>query len=172
MPNDTDGLQLRIQSRYDDRYWLDVVVPSQTTLTTLDSFLRRTWLECCGHLSAFSTSGRPAEELSPRLRVREVFARRKVIGYVYDFGSSTELVIKLTKLVSAPGPTITLLARNEPPSNPCDECGLPAVSICADCSLQEGGLFCEEHAEDHPCGEERLLPVVNSPRMGVCGYCG
>ena len=172
MTSSTDSLQLRIESRYDKRYWLDVAVPAATTLKTLDHFLRRTWLECCGHLSAFSTSVRPAEELSPRMRVAEALGRRKSINYVYDFGSSTELVIQRTKTVPPPGARIALLARNQPPDNRCDVCGVPAVSICADCSLEEGGLFCERHAEDHECGEERLLPVVNSPRMGVCGYCG
>jgi hypothetical protein len=168
----TDGLQLRIQSRYDKRYWLDVVVSNRTTLATLDRFLRRTWLECCGHMSAFSTSGRPAQELSSRLTVPEAFTRGKVIDYVYDFGSTTQLVIRLKKVVAPPEESITLLARNEPPSYPCDECGLPAVSICIGCSIEEGGLLCQKHGEDHLCGEEALLPVVNSPRMGVCGYCG
>ncbi len=124
MPNTNDALQLRIQSRHDKQYWLDLAVPIQTTLKTLDHFLRRTWLECCGHLSAFSTSTRPVEELNPSLKVIDVFARRKVIDYIYDFGSSTELVIKLRKFTAA-GPAIKILARNEPPSNACDECGSP-----------------------------------------------
>ena len=28
-------------------------------------------------------------------------------------------------------------------------------------------------SQDHDgCTEDFILPVVNSPRMGVCGYCG
>ncbi len=38
--------------------------------------------------------------------------------------------------------------------------------------MQDDDFFCDEHAEEHACEEESLLPVVNSPRMGVCGYCG
>ena len=110
--------------------------------------------------------------MSPALKVGDVFARRKSVEYVYDFGSSTELVIKRVKSVPARTKEILLLARNEPPAESCDECGGAATSICVDCSLDEGGLFCGEHAQDHECGEERLLPVVNSPRMGVCGYGG
>jgi hypothetical protein len=34
-------------------------------------------------------------------------------------------------------------------------------------------FYCEHHSEDHDCDEpEMLLPVVNSPRMGMCGYTG
>ena len=38
-------------------YWMHLEVASGTTLATLDHFLRATWLECCGHLSAFEIGG-------------------------------------------------------------------------------------------------------------------
>src|SRR5438128_2703140 len=38
-------------------YWMYLELPAQATLTDLDNFLRKTWLECCGHLSAFSIGG-------------------------------------------------------------------------------------------------------------------
>jgi hypothetical protein len=158
--------------QFDKRYWLEVVVPMTARLSTLDQFLRVTWLECCDHLSAFSGTGRHGATLSSALKVGDVFARQKSIEYVYDFGSSTELVIKRVKSVSPPTKKIVLLTRNEPPAESCEECGAAATSICPDCSLAEGGLFFDQHAQDHECGEERLLPVVNSPRMGVCGYGG
>jgi hypothetical protein len=170
MTDSAQALQLRIESRYDKRYWLDVAVSPETTLTELDDFLRGIWLECCCHLSEFSTSGRPFRELRPSLKVSAAFGGSKSINYVYDFGSSTELVIKRGKSVPSPGKGVTLLAQNEPLDHRCNECELPAVAICMDCSLEEDSLFCEKHEQDHECGEERLLPVVNSPRMGVCGY--
>ena len=37
---------------------------------------------------------------------------------------------------------------------------------------REDPFLCEVHTEKHDCGEEALLPVVNSPRMGMCGYTG
>ena len=37
----------------DSNYWLFVDIPVSSSLSTLDSFLRAVWLECCGHLSAF-----------------------------------------------------------------------------------------------------------------------
>src|SRR5256712_12749575 len=38
-------------------YWMHLEVSVGTTLATLDRFLRDTWLECCGHLSAFEIGG-------------------------------------------------------------------------------------------------------------------
>ena len=35
-----------------------------------------------------------------------------------------------------------------------------------------GGLLCEDCAKTHEGGEDMLLDVCNSPRMGVCGYTG
>ena len=34
------------------------------------------------------------------------------------------------------------------------------------------GWVCDECAPKHKCGEDMLLPVVNSPRVGMCGYTG
>jgi hypothetical protein len=33
-------------------------------------------------------------------------------------------------------------------------------------------FFCAKCSEEHEDGEEMMLPVVNSPRMGECGYDG
>ena len=53
------------------------------------------------------------------------------------------------------------------------QCAEPAVQLCAECDADEGVAFlCNACAAQHECGEEMLRPVVNSPRMGVCGYSG
>ena len=67
---------------------------------------------------------------------------------------------------------IEVAARNDMPDFLCDECGKPAKEICSECLWEGKGLLCESCAEDHECGEEMLLPVVNSPRMGECAYTG
>jgi hypothetical protein len=54
----------------------------------------------------------------------------------------------------------------------CDICGQPATEICSQCIFDDKGWLCDEHAESHECGEEMLLPVVNSPRVGMCAYAG
>jgi hypothetical protein len=67
---------------------------------------------------------------------------------------------------------VRLLARNDAPVWTCTECDNAAVSLCSYCIDEDDTFLCEAHAEDHECGEEAMLPVVNSPRMGVCGYSG
>jgi hypothetical protein len=69
---------------------------------------------------------------------------------------------------------VRLLARNTPPSWPCAICGELAIKICTFCYTGGGNPFvCRKHVRQHACGEtDGFMPVVNSPRMGVCGYAG
>src|SRR5260370_25358720 len=70
------------------------------------------------------------------------------------------------------GRTIHILARNIPPIIPCGICREPAISICMQCIYEDKGRLCNVCAKNHKCGQEIPLPVVNSPRAGVCGYTG
>jgi len=70
---------------------------------------------------------------------------------------------------------ISLLARNGPPAEVCQECGQPAAWICLECAYEHNqpGMLCDAHADGHPhdnYGEP--MPLVNSPRVGLCGYEG
>ena len=94
------------------------------------------------------------------------------LDYEYDFGSTTQLSLRVLDeySFSLPQLKIRLLARNEPPDIPCAQCGKPATQVCVEC---EGGTpMCDRCTAKHECGEEMLLPILNSPRAGVCGYCG
>jgi hypothetical protein len=293
---------LRVQGRHDPQYWMHIEIPAGQTLGELDDFLRTTWLECCGHLSAFTIAGREysdddggmmmpfmpgmdinalieeefTEENDPDDEDLDVDAMKadmvtmfksmgvgdaaiqgfmddldsieddspgegeeysdddfddmmdkmtgslmKALGlsdnpilgalmkmgpgglggagapppgsmattldevlkpglefrHEYDFGSTTELDLKVIAeregKVDLDDP-VTILAQNEPPELTCSTCGKKAaVAICTDCLWSEsGGLLCEDCLRTHPCGWEMALPVVNSPRMGVCGYDG
>src|SRR6266566_1873448 len=97
--------------------------------------------------------------------------------YEYDFGSTTELnlrVISERDGVVQEGQeddSVTILARNVPPVILCKVCGKPATKVV-------GGYFnVEENAYCNKCARrseesDMMLPVVNSPRVGVCGYTG
>jgi len=54
----------------------------------------------------------------------------------------------------------------------CVKCGKPATHVCTDCQWSGEGWMCEQCLREHPCGDELALPVVNSPRVGGCGYTG
>jgi hypothetical protein len=165
------AMLLRVSDGPGSAFWLDVAVPFDAKLEQLDDLLRKVWLECCGHMSGFF-EGR-YDEISMNRHMTEVFGSvGDTVGYQYDFGSTTELTIRLAGITHASSGKPAVAARNEAPVWPCEECGRAAASICSECAWQGGGFCCAEHAPDHGCGDEVLLPVVNSPRMGVCGYTG
>ena len=99
----------------------------------------------------------------------------KVFSYDYDFGSTTELKLKLVRMREciADLDGIDLLARNDAPHFTCDSCGNQAATqICTACDPVGKGRLCEACAEVHDCDPELFLPVVNSPRAGVCVCSG
>ena len=67
---------------------------------------------------------------------------------------------------------VRVLARNDAPVLPCDVCGKEATHVCTRCIYDDQGWLCDACVAEHECGEEMLLPVVNSPRVGMCGYEG
>jgi len=166
-------------------YWMHLEVSAGTTLATLDRFLRDTWLECCGHLSAFEIGGvRYTVDAglydwdtggkNMQVRLDKVLKPGQTYSYEYDFGSTTELTLKVIseQEMEAQKKAIQILARNNLPLVPCDVCGEPATTTCSQCVYEDKGCLCDACAKDHECGEEMLLPMVNSPRAGVCGYTG
>jgi len=158
---------------------MHVAVPVTAPLSKLDDFLRHTWLECCGHLSAFEIGGKryaSDEEMSMRARLSQVLEVGMKFFYEYDYGSTTALVLKVVALREQgllPKGAVQLLARNEAPQVSCQRCSIhPATQICTECAWNGEGWLCEACAVAHECGDEMCLPVVNSPRVGVCGYTG
>ncbi|GAC1567292.1 MAG: hypothetical protein NVS3B14_12910 [Ktedonobacteraceae bacterium] len=108
------------------------------------------------------------------VKLEEVLRPGQTCSYEYDFGSTTELLVKAIseQEVEMKGRAIQILARNSLPIIPCDVCGEPATILCTQCIYQDKGCLCDACAKNHTCGEEMLLPLVNSPRAGVCGYTG
>ena len=170
-------------------YWLHLEMAGDARLQDLDAYLRAIWLECCGHLSEFKIGGvhytplvddgvSYVPERSMNVKVRNLFTPGLTIPYTYDFGTSSELVIKVVDERRGSPTTdhpICLMARNryEPP--PCIVCGMPATWACSACLDQRPdgrGEFCSKHVKAHKEHEDDLYRVVNSPRMGMCGYNG
>ena len=167
-------------------YWMHLEVAAGTTLATLDRFLRDTWLECCGHLSVFRIGGFnyyvdaemdaywDMHRKNMQVKLEEVLSPGQTCSYEYDFGSTTELLVKVIAEdeVEMKGKAVQILARNNLPIIACDVCGEPATSLCTQCIYEDKGCLCDTCAKNHACSEELLLPLVNSPRAGVCGYTG
>jgi hypothetical protein len=165
-------VQIRVDADGDPRYWLYLEARANAPLTQLDSHLRRIWLECCAHMSGFHVG---SSELSMRTRIGALPGSGRRFSYEYDYGSTTALVGQVidTRVGSLGRASVRLVARNHPLDWQCAKCSDPAVVVCPFCIHDDDCLFCEAHARDHPCAkEEAYLPVVNSPRMGVCAYAG
>lgn len=190
-------------------YFLSLWVDSKAVMEDIDSFLRKIWLECCGHMSAFSNpkarqknnmwdlfeaqqllmKGKKAAyekmmedangEVPMNRKIHAVFSKGVKLNYEYDFGSTTSL--QLTVVDEFPvqaDKSVVLLSRNEPLEIICESCGkAPAVKLCTVCAGYSESAFCTKCARQHAktCpdfADYAAMPVVNSPRMGVCGYDG
>ena len=187
------SLHIGVQDRYDPRYWMHLEVPREFELIRLDGFLRTLWLECCGHLSAFYISGEmyqvedkewfndfggpPVEDMS--FATGQVLSEGQTFTYDYDFGTTTELSLRvISELAPQLRDGIQLLAINDPPRLTCRECRkAKADVICVECGFHDFGdqdppYLCADCKVEHPCDDTMYLPVVNSPRVGMCGYVG
>ena len=183
VPIQTRLFTILVEGNFLHEYWMYIEVPANSLLRGLDSFIRDNWVECCGHLSVFSINGIQyisetdeyfKEDKSMNYLLDKVLMPGQEFSYEYDFGSPTYLELKVVneREIEDSGRSIEILARNEMPVVNCDSCGKTATYVCRQCSNTGEGWVCDDCAPDHQCGEEVLLPVVNSPRVGVCGYSG
>ncbi len=85
---------LRIQAVGQAQFWIDVEMRGSATLDSLDQYLRAIWLECCGHMSQFVFGGRRGKEISMRRRIADVLEPGMELTHIYDFGTSSETLIK------------------------------------------------------------------------------
>lgn len=172
---------------YAGPYWLYFEAPTTASLKKVDKFLRDVWLECCGHLSRFTINNERYdvhpdnswgdEDKSMEYLLDKVLSVGSKFSYEYDFGSTTKLELSVlaehSLVLRKKKGNVRILARNEPPSFMCQKCTKsPADQLCGECVYKDKGFFCDECAKRHEEHEEMFLPVVNSPRMGVCGYDG
>jgi hypothetical protein len=158
-------------------YFLHLFIDGEKKLDDLDVFLRHIWLECCGHMSGFTGAGR--EEIEMSKKIKSIFKNTDKLTHEYDYGSTTTL--KVSVLSDYPVETkegIKLLSRNEPLEIMCAICKKePANYLCGTHLYEGNALFCKKCAKKHEkeCSDfadYAAMPVVNSPRCGVCAYSG
>jgi endogenous inhibitor of DNA gyrase (YacG/DUF329 family) len=169
---------LRVQDVWAGDFWLHLEMNGTATLNDLDLYLRAIWLECCGHLSDFFIGPAWGRKVSKKTPADRILQPGIELTHIYDFGTSSET--KITVVDVRRGKPITkhpiaLMARNNMPENACIECGQPATWLCIECVYEDEtpGTLCDQHAKEHPhdaYGEPH--PLLNSPRVGMCGYAG
>ncbi len=156
---------IKAEGAHNKDYWLYFSAALDSSLLEVDEFFRDIWCECCGHMSAFR---RGYEEIGETRTIASLFPG-EIFTYEYDFGTTTEIVIKVIDRITRQKQKedVQLLARNVPPDMVCEKCGAPAGVINA----WEYEALCDECAKNAE-EEEALLPITNSPRCGECGYVG
>lgn len=185
-----DTFHLAVEGAYRPSFWIHLEISAETTLMSLDSFLRDLWLECCGHMSAFSIgqmrySAQPmghGNERGMDVRLAAMLTEEAEFTYEYDFGTVTELSLRVVQRTDDHcgcglvndygGDPVELLARNELPELVCGFCGDTATQVCSVDSHDPEGWCCDSCIEKHGCEPRMFLPVVNSPRVGKCAYSG
>ncbi len=164
------------------QYWMHLEAPATATLRNLDALLREVWLECCGHMSAFTIASErysvsPLAEYGEQgmdLPLGQVLRVGMRFYHEYDFGTTTTLLLRAVseteRLIK--NRSIQVLALNVAPEIRCEACGKRATQVCCICVQEGAGWLCDDCVPKHPCEDEVFLPVVNSPRTGMCGYDG
>ena len=176
-----------IQSPELPLYWMFVEAKGSSTLEMFDNFLRKTWLECCGHMSHFIIGNiyyekHPLDEdigdnksRTMKASIENILDTNSVFHHEYDYGTTTYLQLKVFAVrCGTVGKPIILVARNEAPSWLCTFCKNPATKVCGICGIGLRNVFCHKCLAKHSCTKEKgvALPLVNSPRTAQCGYTG
>ena len=181
VPDGEENMLLRIVGRDDPEYWMYIALKKDAQLAQLDKFLRDVWVDCCDHLSVFTAGGkeyysshaREMEGHSMKLRLFEKNPDCTQLLYEYDFGTPTRLQIDVIGSFKAEKrhKKAIQLARNIQPQYSCIVCGAKAayVSSRMDESIADSA-YCEACGFDNEEIKSTLLPIVNSPRSGMCGY--
>ena len=163
-------------------YWMYATVPKHFKFSKIDKFLKDYWCECCGHTSSL----RLADPSKPFWSdsYQKVMKKGAEIGmelrpgmmlnYEYDSGTSTELKLEVISTIFCSTMNIAVVMQNDTPLFPCVGCNGMNISdrICTNCEMK----YCPHcSTANHPCNRSRsafYLPIVNSPRIGKCGYTG
>ena len=186
--------EIAISDKYLKEYWLIIEANENTTLKVLDEFIRDIWVECCDHLSMFICNDvqyescpdthrffvKPAKNMN--FRLKDVVEVGDTMFYAYDFGSTTQLVIKIHSCRDGEkrNNEIVILSRNNPLKIVCSKCGKNEARFVNPQAYyyDESPFWCEDCLkndnadEEEYCESDFFLPICNSPRMGVCGYEG
>lgn len=172
------SLIIRIEGRYEKKYWMLALARHDAQLGDLDQLIRDVWVECCGHLSAFEIRGVSYDSSDDEwssgtmdVLILDVVGPGGVFTYDYDFGSTTSLSLKVIGATPvAPEGPICLIARNNRPNVPCDLCGGEAAFVVNESDWGMPQYCCEKclsSAGPDPCC---VNIIANSPRNGVCDY--
>jgi len=150
-------------------YYMHTIMGTEVNFKQIDKLIRKTWCECCNHLSEFEKYINPENPKKTttmkKQKLMSDYKEEDKFKYTYDFGSSTVVFIQIIKKLNGEeeNNNIKVVLRNTNPIIKCTECSKNAYyyvndePICKKCS--------KEYSDN-----DNLLKIVNSPRTGICGY--
>jgi hypothetical protein len=146
-------------------YFIYAIVGSKCNFNDIDKFLRKTWCECCNHLSQFMEFG-SVDELKKTKKIC-TYEENDRFCYEYDMGSTTTIYFEILKRLNGDeiNNKIKILKQNDELLIKCCKCKekaifwIETIPLCGQCSSMM-------NKDD----SEMLSDIVNSPRTGVCGY--
>ena len=158
----------------------EVLPMSEQTRTEVKGLIREFDLQIMLVGLMESVEDRFPQERSMDVSLEEALTVGQKFTHDYDFGSTTYLSLKVVaerEGVAHKGRNaIRILARNNAPVIPCVRCGQPAVVCVPGYYSAWDSALCEQCAQkedtDSEWSYEEMMPIVNSPRTGVCGYTG
>ena len=178
-PEGEENLLIRITYPEDPDFWLFAAVKADAALRHIDNFIRKEWVECCGHASIFhigetdyTSNTRILPGRSMNAKAADALQKGVPADYEYDIGTPTELQVTVigTIRLTERREKVLYLAQNYMPKYRCVRCGRRAELV----ARPDGGPIAESVICARCSREEteigRYLPLLNSPRTGVCGY--
>lgn len=176
---------IKVDTPYSSPYWMFLLAKPGATLADLDEALRDIWVECCGHLSAFSIMGTEyqasydgdvsdpiGDAKSMKVQLKKILTPAMSFTYEYDFGTTTELRLHVVDTITwqKEKEEILMIAMNNKPEHVCSECGKPAIFHYVE--SDDETYLCIDCGSEEELDECYLLPICNSPRTGQCAYEG
>lgn len=170
---------LEVRGKRFPEYWMFLEVNRDTCmLKDIDTCLRGLWLECCGHLSSFTINNQryeshPHEEYdfkdkSMQVRVNRIFEEGMIFEYIYDFGSSTELLIRVVSVVNQ-------LEEDEERGNKLNRLDARAskLSQVTGKKVKEKGKSRQLHSSIPPSHPSHFVTIAarNDPIIFTCNSC-
>jgi hypothetical protein len=144
-----------------------------TTGASSDETIHVNYLVAASKRTVIETLLEAVEDRSTDVLLKRVLKVGQKFSYTYDFGSSTYINLKVIAeregIVPDTQESVQLLAQNTAPEFSCVACGKPATEVtmgyfagsiaecayCATCASKRSGEY------------GIMLPIINSPRVGV-----
>jgi hypothetical protein len=154
-----------------------------TTGASSDETIHVNYLAAASKQTVIETLLEAVEDRSTDVLLKRVLKVGQKFSYTYDFGSSTYINLKVIAeregIVPDTQESVQLLAQNTAPEFSCVSCGKPATEVtmgyfaggiaecayCATCASKRSGEDEDEGGDGY--GDETMLPIINSPRVGV-----